>query len=206
MADVYRQDPKRLASVSGILFALVNAGFASGIAVSALLPRSLRVRYMASATMMGSALVCLLIGARETLPPAARLAFRATSFNPFAFVQLLTAGRTMRLLACLAALNVAPMFMGDTLQVFSMSVWGLSEAHVSKLFTFVAVSGVLANTLSGQLIKWCGLQAFTAAQIQGVPSRILVFPDEGHWVLQPQNGVLWQREFFSWLDKWCKAK
>lgn len=51
-----------------------------------------------------------------------------------------------------------------------------------------------------------GLQAFTAAQIQGVPSRILVFPDEGHWVLQPQNGVLWQREFFGWLDQWCKGK
>ncbi|MAD34620.1 MAG: peptidase S9 [Planctomycetes bacterium] len=51
-----------------------------------------------------------------------------------------------------------------------------------------------------------GLQAFTAAQVQGVPSRILVFPDEGHWVLQPQNGVLWQREFFGWLDRWCKAK
>jgi len=51
-----------------------------------------------------------------------------------------------------------------------------------------------------------GLQAFTAAQVQGVPSRILVFPDEGHWVLQPQNGVLWQREFFSWLARWCGAK
>jgi dipeptidyl aminopeptidase/acylaminoacyl peptidase len=51
-----------------------------------------------------------------------------------------------------------------------------------------------------------GLQAFTAAQIQGVPSRILLFPDEGHWVLQPQNGVLWQREFFGWLDQWCKGK
>ncbi|MBX3462525.1 MAG: S9 family peptidase [Planctomycetes bacterium] len=48
-----------------------------------------------------------------------------------------------------------------------------------------------------------GLQAFTAAQVQGVPSRLLVFPDEGHWVLQPQNGVLWQREFFAWLDRWC---
>ncbi len=51
-----------------------------------------------------------------------------------------------------------------------------------------------------------GLQAFTAAQMQGVPSRFLVFPDEGHWVLQPQNGVLWQREFFAWLDKWCGDK
>ncbi|MEZ6017611.1 MAG: S9 family peptidase [Planctomycetota bacterium] len=48
-----------------------------------------------------------------------------------------------------------------------------------------------------------GLQAFTAAQVQGVPSRMLVFPEEGHWVLQPQNGVVWQREFFGWLDRWC---
>jgi len=51
-----------------------------------------------------------------------------------------------------------------------------------------------------------GLQAFTAAQLQGVPSRLLMFPDEGHWVLAPQNGVLWQREFFGWLDQWCQPK
>ncbi|MBL8722504.1 MAG: S9 family peptidase [Planctomycetes bacterium] len=49
-----------------------------------------------------------------------------------------------------------------------------------------------------------GLQAFTAAQLQGVPSRLLTFPDEGHWVLQPQNGVLWQREYFAWLDRFCR--
>jgi dipeptidyl aminopeptidase/acylaminoacyl peptidase len=51
-----------------------------------------------------------------------------------------------------------------------------------------------------------GLQAFTAAQVQGVPSRLLVFPDEGHWVLQPQNGLLWQREFFGWLQRHCGAR
>jgi dipeptidyl aminopeptidase/acylaminoacyl peptidase len=50
-----------------------------------------------------------------------------------------------------------------------------------------------------------GLQAFTAAQVRGVPSRLVEFPDECHWVLHPQNAVLWQREFFSWLDRWCKA-
>ena len=48
-----------------------------------------------------------------------------------------------------------------------------------------------------------GLQAFTAAQLQGVTSRLLMFPEEGHWVLQAQNGVLWQREFFAWLDRFC---
>ncbi len=49
-----------------------------------------------------------------------------------------------------------------------------------------------------------GLQAFNAAQLQGIPSRLLFFPEENHWVLTPQNGILWQREFFNWLDKWLK--
>ncbi len=48
-----------------------------------------------------------------------------------------------------------------------------------------------------------GLQAFTAAQLQGVPSRLLTFPDEGHWVLQPQNSLLWHREFYAWLARHC---
>lgn len=51
-----------------------------------------------------------------------------------------------------------------------------------------------------------GLQAFTAAQVMGVPSRLLEFPDEGHWILSMQNAVLWQREFFAWLDRWCGDK
>ena len=49
-----------------------------------------------------------------------------------------------------------------------------------------------------------GFAAFDAAKIKGVPTKMLWFPDENHWVLQPQNGILWQREFFSWLDKWLK--
>jgi dipeptidyl aminopeptidase/acylaminoacyl peptidase len=49
-----------------------------------------------------------------------------------------------------------------------------------------------------------GLQAFNVAQLQGVPSRLLVFPDETHFVTKPQNAVIWQREFFGWLDKWLK--
>ncbi len=49
-----------------------------------------------------------------------------------------------------------------------------------------------------------GIEAFTAAQVEGVPSRFLYFPDEGHWVLGPQNGVLWHRVFFDWLDRYCK--
>lgn len=48
------------------------------------------------------------------------------------------------------------------------------------------------------------MAAFNAAQIRDIPSKFLFFPDENHWVLQPQNGIMWQREFFMWLDKWLK--
>ena len=46
-----------------------------------------------------------------------------------------------------------------------------------------------------------GFQAFTAAQLRGIKSEFLYFPDENHWVLQPQNGLLWQRTFFKWLKE-----
>jgi len=49
-----------------------------------------------------------------------------------------------------------------------------------------------------------GAGAFAAAKLQGVPAELLVFPEENHWILQPQNGILWQRTFFSWLDRWLK--
>ena len=49
-----------------------------------------------------------------------------------------------------------------------------------------------------------GMQAFDAAILKGVPAEFLLFPDENHWVLQPQDGILWQRTFFAWLDKWLK--
>ncbi len=48
------------------------------------------------------------------------------------------------------------------------------------------------------------LQAFNAAQLQGIPSRLLYFPEETHFVTQPQNAILWQREFFEWLDTYLK--
>ena len=48
------------------------------------------------------------------------------------------------------------------------------------------------------------MAAFDAAKMRGVPARLLIFPDENHWVLKPQNGVLWQRVYFEWLDKWLK--
>lgn len=50
-----------------------------------------------------------------------------------------------------------------------------------------------------------GMAAFNAAILRGVPAQYLYFPDENHWVLRPQNSVLWQRTFFGWLDKWLKT-
>jgi len=49
-----------------------------------------------------------------------------------------------------------------------------------------------------------GMSAFNAAVLRGVPAEFLFFPDENHWVLSPQNGILWQRTFYNWLDKWLK--
>jgi dipeptidyl aminopeptidase/acylaminoacyl peptidase len=49
-----------------------------------------------------------------------------------------------------------------------------------------------------------GLQLFTALQMQKVPSKLLIYPDEGHWVLKPQNSLLWYKTFIDWIDNWTK--
>jgi dipeptidyl aminopeptidase/acylaminoacyl peptidase len=49
-----------------------------------------------------------------------------------------------------------------------------------------------------------GLQLFTALQLEKVPSKLLLFPDEGHWVLKPQNSLLWYKTVIDWIDSWTK--
>ena len=49
-----------------------------------------------------------------------------------------------------------------------------------------------------------GEMAFNAARLRGVPAEMLIFPDENHWILKPQNAIMWQRVFFRWLDRWLK--
>ena len=49
-----------------------------------------------------------------------------------------------------------------------------------------------------------GMAAFNAAQMMGVPSKLIVFPEENHWILQPQNALYWHRSYFGWLDRWMK--
>ena len=55
-----------------------------------------------------------------------------------------------------------------------------------------------------RIVSAQGMSAFNAAVLRGVPAEFLYFPDENHWVLKPQNSILWQRVFFDWLQKWLK--
>ncbi len=48
------------------------------------------------------------------------------------------------------------------------------------------------------------LEAFTAARVRGIPARLVAFEDEAHQVFKPQNSLVWNREFFGWLDKYLK--
>ena len=50
------------------------------------------------------------------------------------------------------------------------------------------------------------MQAFNVAQMEGIPSRFLFFPEETHHVVKPQNSMLWQREFFRFLDEYLKPQ
>jgi dipeptidyl aminopeptidase/acylaminoacyl peptidase len=72
---------------------------------------------------------------------------------------------------------------------------------IEKWDTPMAVSH---GELDYRILASQGMMAFNAAQLRGIPSRMLVFPNENHWILQPQNGILFQREFFRWFNQWLK--
>ena len=117
------------------------------------------------------------------------------------------------------AFNLESMYT-DTEEVW-FSNWEYDDAYWNKDRT-QAASRTYSNSPHLDVDKWdtpilCihgemdyrinanqGMGAFNAAKLRGVPAELLIFPDENHWVLKPQNGVLWQRTFFGWLDKWLK--
>jgi len=74
---------------------------------------------------------------------------------------------------------------------------------VDKWDAPIAVS---CGELDFRILASQGMMAFNAAQLRGIPSRMLIFPDENHWILQPQNGILFQREFFRWFDTYLKGE
>jgi len=63
---------------------------------------------------------------------------------------------------------------------------------------------VIHGALDFRVVETQGMSTFTALQRKGIPSRLLYFPDENHWVLQPHNSILWHKTVISWLDKWCR--
>lgn len=63
---------------------------------------------------------------------------------------------------------------------------------------------VIHSELDYRIVASQGMAAYNAAILKGLPAEYLYFPNENHWVLKPQNGVLWQRTFFNWLDRWLK--
>ncbi len=74
----------------------------------------------------------------------------------------------------------------------------------NKLGEYKVPMLVVHNDLDFRCPIGQGHELFTALQRQGVPSRMVNFPDEGHWVLKPQNSVAWHREVFAWLTKYVE--
>lgn len=63
---------------------------------------------------------------------------------------------------------------------------------------------ITVGELDYRILASQGMMAFNAAKMHGLEAEMLVFPDENHWVLKPQNAILWQRTFFRFLDKYLK--
>jgi dipeptidyl aminopeptidase/acylaminoacyl peptidase len=63
---------------------------------------------------------------------------------------------------------------------------------------------VIHGALDYRVVDTQGLATFTALQRLGVPSRLLYFPDENHWILRPSNSILWYETVLDWMDRWVK--
>ena len=63
---------------------------------------------------------------------------------------------------------------------------------------------VVHGALDYRVVDTQGLSTFTALRRQGVPARLLYFPDENHWVLKPQNSIQWHGEVMDWLTRWTE--
>lgn len=61
---------------------------------------------------------------------------------------------------------------------------------------------IIHNDLDYRVVQAEGLQTFNVLQSRGVPSRFLHFPDEGHWVTNRQNSLLWHKAIFNWIRYW----
>jgi dipeptidyl aminopeptidase/acylaminoacyl peptidase len=74
--------------------------------------------------------------------------------------------------------------------------------HIDKWKTPMLV---IHSAKDYRVVDTQGISTFTALQRKGIPSKLLYFPDENHWVLKPANGILWHETVIDWLDRWTKA-
>ena len=77
-----------------------------------------------------------------------------------------------------------------------------SPSHFAREFKTPTL--VIHGELDFRVPYTQGLDLFTALQLQKVPSRLLIYPDEGHWILKPRNSMLWYKTFIDWIDNWTK--
>ena len=80
--------------------------------------------------------------------------------------------------------------------------WSPSQ-HVAE---FKTPTLVIHGELDYRVPVGQGLQLYTALQMQKVPSKLVLFPDEGHWILKPQNSLLWYRTFIDWINSWTNKQ
>lgn len=81
--------------------------------------------------------------------------------------------------------------------------WSPSE-YEAALGKFKTPTLVIGGELDFRVPYTQDLEFFTALQRQGVPSKLMIFPDEGHWVLKPQNSEFWYKTFLGWLAKYLQ--
>jgi dipeptidyl aminopeptidase/acylaminoacyl peptidase len=79
-----------------------------------------------------------------------------------------------------------------------------SLTYAAELGKFKTPTLVICGERDYRVPYTQSLEFFNALQRQGVPSKLMVFPDEGHWVLKPQNAQFWYKTFFDWLAQWVK--
>ncbi len=76
--------------------------------------------------------------------------------------------------------------------------------YAGKLGEFKTPTLVICGERDYRVPYTQSLEFFSALQRQGVPSKLVVFPDEGHWVLKPQNAQFWYKTFLDWLAAYVK--
>lgn len=160
--------------------------------------------------------------AKEAIPAidGKRIGATGASYGGFSIYNLagIHEGRFAAFLAHAGIFNLEAQYL-ETEEMFFAN-WDFGGAYWDK--DNAAAQRTFANSPHLKVDKWDtpimishgeldyrilasqGMAAFNAAKLRGIPAEMVIFPDENHWILKPQNAVLWQRLFFRWFDKWLK--